>query len=126
MFSKENIVYAEVYKYLRHKTKNIIALSTKGSADDYEELEMNNPLDIEVENGMIFWNNRNFASCPNTLTKETIKTSIIKSRYTNDDQLAILLNRDENEVGAMYYQKMQEWRKFATFIADSVLGSKSY
>lgn len=120
MFTKGNTVYADAYKYLRHKEQNVIALSIKGSADDYEELEMNDPLDIEVDNGMIFWNKRMFANIPETQTKDAVKTSIIKARYSNDDQLAILLNRDENEMGAIYYQKMQEWRKFATFIAHSI------
>lgn len=124
MFTKEITVYADAYKYLRHKTENIIALSVKGSADDYEELPMNVPLDIEISESMIFWNNRMFANIPETLTKDAVKTSIIKSRYSNDDQLAILLNKDEDEKGNMYYQKMQEWREFAAFIADTVFGSK--
>lgn len=120
MFIKGNTVYADAYKYLRHKDQNIIALSIKGSADDHEELEMSVPLDIEVENDMIFWNARMFANIPESLTKDAIKTSIIKSRYSNDDQLAILLNKDEDEKGAMYYRKMQEWREFASDIAKMV------
>lgn len=120
MFTKGDMIYAEAYKYLQHKSKNIIALSIKDSADDYEELEMDHPLDVEVSGDMIFWNRRMFANIPDALTREAIKTSIIKSRYSNDDQLAILLNKDEDEKGAMYYQKMQEWREFASDIAKMV------
>ncbi|WP_455963012.1 hypothetical protein [Bacteroides bouchesdurhonensis] len=120
MFVKGNTVYADTFKYLKHKEKRIIALSVKGSADDYEELSMNDPLDVEVSNEMIFWNNRRFANRPEHLTKEGVKTSIIHSRYSNDDQIAIMLNKDASEEDAMYYQKMQEWRDFAAYIAGSV------
>lgn len=120
MFTKEGTVYSDAYKYLRHKEKNIIALSIKGSADDYEELEMNHPLDVETSDGMVFWNSRMFANCPKSLTIDAVKASIIKSRYSNDDQLAIILNKDEGEKGDMYYRKMQEWREFASVIARIV------
>lgn len=120
MFTKGNIVYSDAFKYLKHKERNIIALSVKGSADDYEELLMNDPLDVEVYKGMVFWNNRKFVNYPSILTKEGVKTSIIKSRYSNDDQIAIMLNRDDNEDAAMYFLKMQEWRKFAAQVAGEI------
>lgn len=120
MYKKGNTVYADAYKYLKHKERNIIALSVKGSADDYEELPMNVPLDIELNGGMVLWNNRKFANHPEQMTKNGIKTSIIHSRYSNDDQIAIILNKDESKEDAMYYQRMQEWRDFAAYIAGSV------
>lgn len=123
MFNKGNTVYADAYKYLRHKCKNVIALSIKGCANDYEELEMDHPLDVEVSGDMIFWNRQMFANIPDALTREAIKTSIIKSRYSNDDQLAILLNKDEDEKGAIYYQKMQEWREFASEVSKIVINA---
>lgn len=120
MFIKGNTIYADAFKYLKHKERNIIALSIKGSADDYEELSMNDPLDVEQIGGMLFWNNRKFANRPEQLTKDGIKTSIIHSRYSNDDQIAIMLNKDASEEDALYYQKMQEWREFAAKIAKSI------
>lgn len=41
-----------------------------------------------------------------------IKTFIIKLRYSNDDQIAIILNNDEAKMA-----KMQEWREYASYIA---------
>ena len=120
MFIKGNTVYADAFKYLKHKEKNIIALSIKDSADDYEELEMNNPLDVEVVGNMIFWNNRKFANIPSKMDYAVVKASIIHSRYSNDDQIAIMLNKDASEEDAMYYQKMQEWRDFAAYIAGKI------
>ena len=120
MFTKGNIIYADAFKYLKHKERNIIALSIQGSADAYEEVSMNESLDVIVSANMVFWNNRMFANRPSELTKESVKTSIIKSRYSNDDQLAIMLNKDNDKTAAMYFQKMQEWREFASFIARSI------
>lgn len=120
MFIKGNTVYADAYKYLKHKERSIIALSIQGSADDFEELPMNDPLDVEVIGNMVFWNNRKFVTHPQSLTKEGVKTSIIKSRYTNDDQIAIILNKDQDETAMMYFQKMQEWREFAGIISKSI------
>lgn len=120
MFTKGNTIYADAFKYLKHKERNVIALSIKGSADDYEELPMNDPLDVEVAGGMVFWNNRKFANRPDRMTRDGVKTSIIHSRYSNDDQIAIMLNKDASEEDAMYYQKMQEWREFAALIAGKI------
>lgn len=105
MFTKGNIIYADAFKYLKHKERNIVALSIQGSTDDYEELSMNEPLDVEINGNMVLWNNRKFATHPAALTKEGVKTSIIKSRYSNDDQLAIMLNKDNDKTAAMYFQK---------------------
>lgn len=117
MFTKGNTVYADAYKYLKHKERSIIALSIQGSADDFEELPMNDPLDIKVVGNMVVWNNRKFATRPEHMTKDGVKTSIIHSRYSNDDQIAIMLNKDISEEDTMYYIKMQEWREFAAFIS---------
>ena len=131
MFIKGNTVYADAFKYLKHKEKNIIALSIKGSADDYEELSMEQNFSLanyrrkklaktgdRSKNGNLSY--LTFANRLEYLTKDSVKTSIIHSRYSNDDQIAIMLNKDASEEDAMYYQKMQEWRDFAAYIAGSV------
>lgn len=121
MFTKGNKIYADAFKYLRHKERNIIALSIHGSADDFEELPMNDPLDVEIVGNMVFWNNRKFANALEKLTKEGIKTSIIKSRYSYDDQIAIILNKDESDEKRMLFDKMQEWREFAAYVAKNII-----
>lgn len=50
-------------------------------------------------------------------TYAEIKTFIIKLHYSNDDQIAIMLNKDMNEEAAEKYEKMQEWREFASEVA---------
>ena len=41
-----------------------------------------------------------------------IKTFIIKLHYSNDDQIAIMLNDDEDKM-----REMQEWREYAASVA---------
>ena len=117
MFTKGDMVYADAYKYLRHKNKNIIALSFKGSADEFEEVEMTLPVEVKEEGNMLFWEGRKFAVIPEKMEYASIKERIIKSRYSNDDQIAIMLNRERSEEDNVLYQKMQEWREFAAEIA---------
>lgn len=120
MFTKGDMVYADAYKYLRHKNKNIIALSFKGSADDFEEVEMTLPIEVETDGDMLFFERRKFAVIPERMEYAAVKERIIKSRYSNDEQIAIMLNKDIGREGSVYYQKMQEWREFATEVARIV------
>lgn len=120
MYIKGNILYADVYKYLRHKSGKIVALSIKGSADDFEEVEMDMPVQVVIKGKLVTWNNGLLACYPEKMTYESIKTKIIKSRYSNDDQLAIMLNKDKSNEDATYYQKMQDWRSFAAKIAKAI------
>lgn len=48
------------------------------------------------------------------------KTTIVKWRYTNDDQLAIILNKDESDEDAERYSRMQEWRNWASDFAKRI------
>ena len=110
MYVKGNTVYADAYKYLKHKERNIVALSIKGNPDDYEEVSMDMPLEVKVNGNMISWNKGMFMKNVSGLSYEGIKSTIIKSRYSYDDQIAIMLNKDESEEKRMHFDKMQQWR----------------
>lgn len=48
-----------------------------------------------------------------------IKTAVIKIRYSNDDQIALMLNYQVNPEGyEEAYNAMQEWRDYAALIAN--------
>jgi hypothetical protein len=121
MYVKGNIVYADAYKYLKHKERNIVALSIKGNPDDYEEVSMDMPLEVKVNGNMISWNKGMFMKNVSGLSYEGIKSTIIKSRYSYDDQIAIMLNKDESEEKRMYFDKMQQWREFAAGLTKAAL-----
>ena len=50
------------------------------------------------------------------------KKAIIQKKYSNDDQIAIILNRDSGlEEDLFAYQKMQEWREWASIVAKKIM-----
>lgn len=117
MFTKGDKIYAEAYKYLRSLSGQVIAFSIAGKIEDYEEVDMALPLTPMIENGMIFFEERKIAIAPKSLSYSSIKEHIIKGRYTNDEQIAIILNQSKSEEDATLFAKMQEWRDFAADVA---------
>lgn len=52
------------------------------------------------------------------------KKAIIQKKYNNDDQIAIMLNKDSGEeVDLMAYRKMQEWREWSSLVARKILST---
>lgn len=121
MFTKGDKIYSDPGFYLAHKTKPIYALVMRGDESEYEERKLNTPLDIEVIGDMIFYQNKSFACCAKEKTHSAIKATLIKSRYSNDDQIALMLNKDNSEEDAQLYKKMQDWRDWADAFATRVL-----
>ena len=54
------------------------------------------------------------------------KKAIIQKKYNNDDQIAIMLNKDSGlEEDIMAYEKMQEWREWASLVAKRIIETLS-
>ena len=50
------------------------------------------------------------------------KKAIVQKKYSNDDQIAIILNKDSGlEEDLFAYQKMQEWREWASIVAKKIM-----
>lgn len=50
------------------------------------------------------------------------KKAIIQKKYSNDDQIAIMLNKNSGEeVDLLAYDKMQEWREWASIVAKKIM-----
>lgn len=120
MFTKGNKIYADAGHYLKNKISSSVALTKIGDANEWEELPLNDPLDIVVEGNNIFFQNRRFLFKVPKIDYATIKTRIIMSRYSNDDQMALILNNGSTEYDNMLYNKMQEWRDWAGNIAKQI------
>lgn len=120
MFVKDNRVYADTYKYLQHKSLNIVALSFVGNADDFHEVDMKLPIEASVVGNMIFWEGKKLAILPKKTDYASIKEHVIKSRYSNDEQIAIMLNKGKTADGDLQYSRMQAWRDFASELARVV------
>lgn len=119
MFTKGNRVYSDAGYYLHHKQKPIIGYSFIGNEEDYEEVKLPDPLDIEINGDKVFYGNGKFIYS-GKIDYAQIKTKLIKLHYSNDDQLALMLNKDESEEDAILYEKMQEWRDWAGKVAKQI------
>ena len=113
MFIKGNMIYSEAGYILKCDNKKAFQLPYD-SSKTYIEI----PIDItntKIESGMInmdgvvFRNNEKY-------DYGQWKANIIKKRYSNDDQIAIMLNRGDEESN-MIYNKMMQWREYASVLA---------
>ena len=122
MYKKGNVVYADAYKYLVHKSKGIIAFALSGDESEFEEKKFPMPIKI-IDEGNGFYSIQDVPKVKFYFSKSdyaTVKTEMIKKRYSNDDQIAIMLTAQLSEEDKMYYDKMQEWRKFSGHIAKLI------
>lgn len=55
---------------------------------------------------------------PGIRTFADAKKFFIAKRYSNDDQLAIILNKDDDPLS---FQKMQEWRGWSSLMAHKIM-----
>lgn len=115
------MIYAEVGYYLRHKNKQIVGMQLTGDEADYEELRLPEKLDVQADGNRVSWYGGLFSCVVGALNYEEVKKAVVKLRYTNDDQLAVMLNRDKAD-GERMYVRMQDWRTFATEIAREATG----
>lgn len=118
MFTKGDKIFAERGCYLKSKQGNAIGFTIVGAAEDYDEIQED--LDVHFESGKLFLYGGKFIIITTGGTYIDIKKKVIKSRYSDDDQFALMLNKDESENGAMLFRKMQEWREFASEVARLV------
>lgn len=113
MFIKSNMIYSEAGYILKCDNKKAFQLPYDASKV-YIEIPIN-ITNTKIESGMIdmdgvvFRNNKKY-------DYGQWKANIIKKRYSNDDQIAIMLNRGDEESN-MIYNKMMQWREYASMLA---------
>ena len=123
MFTKGNITYSEVGKYFYSKKLNEYKLSVTNFSleDEWEEESFENPLEIRIIQGTVYFSNLKFKFTPIKLDYVEIKTHLIKTRYSNDDQIALMLNEASSEEDKVFFNKMQEWREWSGWFAKEVM-----
>ena len=110
MFIKGDMIYSEAGYILKCGNRKAFQLPYDASKE-YIEI----PIDItntKIESGMIK-NNEKY-------DYGQWKANIIKKRYSNDDQIAIMLNHGDEESN-MIYNKMMQWRDWATSVAHMIV-----
>ena len=118
MFTWKNKIYADAGHYLM-----VNGVAPYSCPDNLSPTEVEDTLDgFKVEGNIVTWSGGNRAIyIGKNGTYAAYKTSLIKERYSNDDQIAIMLNYESGlEKDVLAYQRMQEWREYATTIAKEV------
>lgn len=117
MYIDKNIVYSDAGKYLVYNNQVGFQFSGENEVEEYDLILD----DIHIRGNMAYYNN-------DLLAQHIIKNGdygdykrdIIKKRYSNDDQIAIILNKDDSEEDAIRYERMMEWRVFASEFAKRI------
>lgn len=118
MFIKNNVVYADAGNILISKTA--IGYSLIDDISNIQE-QLINLQDMELEGDFLKYSDGLIVQWYKNLDYAGWKADIIKWRYTTDDQIAIILNKDESAEKLLEYNRMQEWRDWAGTLADKIL-----
>lgn len=105
MYTDKNITYADPGKCLKYQNQ----VSFQFPANDGIEEFVLTFDDIKIKNNIAFYNQEMCAQqvYPN-YTYGDYKRDIIKKRYSNDDQIAIILNKDGSDEDLLRYNRMME------------------
>ncbi len=117
MYTIKNFTYAEAGKYLHgSKAKGLCAPTEFGP---YTESDINID-NIDMTDDYIAFDNIRWEN-PGIRCYADAKKFIIGKRYSNDAQIAIMLNKDDSEEDELAYEKMQEWRSWASILAKKIM-----
>lgn len=121
MYNTKQYIYPDAGKILKSGNRYGYKF---GSNENVSEL------DIQIDDMII---DGKYIKYSNGLIKEIynpnesydqIKARIIKRLFSNDDQIAIILNKEDSEEDLLLYNKMQEWRAWAGVVAKKIKNLK--
>lgn len=118
MYQVRNKVYADAGEILVGENKiGYIFLGELGEFSR-EEISLD---DMRIEGNFIVYSNGRLRELYNpNMTYEQLKAKYIKRLFSNDDQIAIMLNKDRSEQDNELFNKMQEWRDWCGILAKKV------
>lgn len=122
MYKVRNKVYAEAGSILIGKNKR--GYSFLGEVSDFSEKAIRLD-DMKVDGQFLVYSDGLIRELydPNA-TYEQLKAKYVKRLFSNDDQIAIMLNKDKSAADAELYEKMQEWRDWCGVLAKKVASLK--
>ena len=118
MYIKNNVVYADAGNIL--VATNAIGYSLTDDIANIQEQPINIQ-DMKLEGNVLKYSNGLIVQGYKNLDYAGWKADIIKWRYTIDDQMAIILNKDENPEKLLDFDRMQSWRNWAGTLASKIL-----
>lgn len=117
MYTIKNKIYADAGYVL--KCDNKISFSFKDvNQKDVLETKINLE-NMQINGKFVVYSNgmKDYISC--TEYKDW-KKKWVNKQFTNDDQIAIILNKDDSEEDLLLFNKMQEWREWSGIIAEKI------
>lgn len=118
MYTIKNKIYADAGYVLKYKNK--ISFSFK-DVDQKDVLETKINLDdMQIKGRFVTYSNglKDYISC---VEYKDWKKKWVNKQFTNDDQIAIMLNKDDSEEDLLLFNKMQEWREWSGKIAKEIV-----
>lgn len=118
MYQLNNKIYADAGFILKYD--NTLAYS-------FRDVDANSVSEIEVKlDDMVRKGNR--VRYSNGLLMDyasdnygELKKKLVNKQFTNDDQIAIILNKEASAEDAMLFEKMQEWRTWSGVVAKKIV-----
>jgi hypothetical protein len=123
MYKVRNKVYAEAGSILIGKNKR--GYSFLGEVSDFSEKAIRLD-DMKVDGQFLVYSDGLIRELydPNA-TYEQLKAKYVKRLFSNDDQIAIMLNKERSAEDAELFDKMQEWRDWCGVLAKKVISMKN-
>lgn len=122
MYKVRDKVYADAGKILIGKNK--IGYVFNGELSEFSEEDIIIS-DMKVNGQFLTYSNGMVVEMyDKNATYESLKAKYVKRLFSNDDQIAIMLNHGRSEDDDMLFEKMQEWREWCGVLAKKVLTIK--
>lgn len=119
MYQIKNKIYADAGYVLKYKNK--VAFNFRDvDIKDVSEIVINFD-DMFVKNNLIIYSNGLLREIKSCKTYGEWKSKFINKQFTNDDQIAIMLNKDDSEEDRLLYNKMQDWRRWSGELAKKIM-----
>ena len=118
MYKVKNKVYADAGKLLVGSNK--IGYVFYGEPEEFYEESIRID-DMHISGVFLVYSNNKISEFykPN-LSYEELRSSYIKRQFSEDDQLIIILNKDNSEDDMNLYNKLREWREWCEVLAKKV------
>lgn len=123
MYKVRDKVYADAGKILIGKSRRGYVF--QGELDEFSEEEIRID-DMRIEGRFLVYSNGMIMELYDAdATYEQLKAKYVKVHYSNDDQIAIMLNHGRSEEDDLVFAKMQEWREWCGVLAKKVISLKN-
>ena len=117
MYTLKDFTYAEAGKFLHGEKARGFGVPTSFGPFTEREIDLSN---LTVTDEFITFDSIRWAN-PGIHSYADAKEYIIKKRYSNDSQIAIMLNKENSAEDELAYDKMQDWRDWASTVAHKIM-----